>query len=419
MDLADHSARPKTSSGVTGTLALAMLLASLGTSIANIALPVLAEAFEAPFSQVQAVVVAYLAGLTICVVIAGRLGDLYGLKRVLVAGTGVFLAASLLCSVVPNLWFLIAARTIQGAGAGFMMTLSMALMRETADDKHVGRAMGLLGTMSALGTALGPSVGGLLISAAGWRGIFWLQVPLAALALVLAYTMVSADAPPAKKRRPSFWSVLNRDFARNLLINLLVAAVMMSTLVVGPFYLSLGLGLEQKVVGFVMAAGPLISIFSGVPSGRLVDAKGSRPVLMIGLSLLAAGAFLLAVLPDMFGVAGYVVAIVILTPGYQLFQSANNANALTGVAKDSRGTAAGLLSLARNLGLMAGASIMGAVFAYGVGTLDLAQASPTEIAAGMRLAFLVAGGAMIAALAIASQSLRRRLLGWSGQRHHD
>lgn len=396
-----------------------MLLASLGTSIANIALPALAEAFEAPFSQVQAVVVAYLAGLTICVVIAGLLGDRYGPKRVLVAGTGVFLSASLLCSVASNLWLLISARTIQGAGAGFMMTLSMALMRETVADKHVGRAMGLLGTMSALGTALGPSVGGLLISAAGWRGIFWLQVPLAALALVLAYTMVSADAPPAKKRRPSFWSVLNRDFTRNLLINLLVAAVMMSTLVVGPFYLSLGLGLEQKVVGFVMAAGPLISIFSGVPSGRLVDAKGSRPVLMIGLSLLAAGAFLLAVLPDMFGVAGYVVAIVILTPGYQLFQSANNANALTGVDKDSRGTVAGLLSLARNLGLMAGASIMGAVFAYGVGTLDLAQASPAEIAAGMRLAFLVAGGAMIAALAIASRSWRRRLLGWSGQRHRD
>lgn len=403
MGHADHPAQLKTSSGATGTLALAMLLASLGTSIANIALPALGAAFEAPFSQVQAVVVAYLAGLTICVVIAGRLGDRHGLKRVLVAGTWVFLVASLLCSMAPNLWLLIAARTVQGAGAGFMMTLSMALIRQAADDKHVGRAMGLLGTTSALGTALGPSIGGLLISAAGWRGIFWLQVPLAALSLALIYATVSADAPQAKKRHPSLWSVLNKGFARNLLINLLVAAVMMTTLVVGPFYLSLGLGLEQTVVGFVMAIGPLISIFSGVPSGRFVDAKGSRPVLVIGLSLLAAGAFMLALLPDMFGVFGYVVSIVVLTPGYQLFQSANNTHALAGVAKDNRGTAAGLLSLARNLGLMAGASIMGAIFAFGVGTLDLAQASPSEIAAGMRLAFLFAGGMMIAALGIASK----------------
>lgn len=380
-----------------------MLLASLGTSVANIALPALADAFEAPFSQVQAVVVAYLTGLTLCVVIAGRLGDRHGLKRMLVAGTGVFFAASLLCSMAPNLWLLIVARTFQGAGAGFMMTLSMALIRQTADDRHVGRAMGLLGTTSALGTALGPSIGGLLISAAGWRGIFWLQVPLAALALVLAHATLSADAPQVKRRPPNLWSVLNKDFARNLLINLLVAAVMMTTLVVGPFYLSIGLGLDHPVVGFVMAAGPLISIFSGVPSGRFVDAKGSRPVLLTGLCLLASGAFMLALLPDVFGVSGYVVSILVLTPGYQLFQSANNTQALAGVAEAHRGTAAGLLSLARNLGLMAGASIMGAVFALGVGNVDLAQASPTEIAAGMRLAFLFAGGAMIAALAIASR----------------
>ena len=403
MDHADYPAHPKASPGVTGTLALTMLLASLGTSVANIALPALAEAFQAPFSQVQSVVVAYLAGLTISVVVAGRLGDRHGLKRVLVVGTAVFLAASLLCSVAQNLWLLIAARTLQGAGAGFMITLSMALMRQTADDKHVGRAMGLLGTTSALGTALGPSIGGLLISAAGWRGIFWLQVPLAALALVLTYAALSADAPQVKRRPPNSWSVVNREFARNLLTNLLVAAVMMTTLVVGPFYLSLGLGLEPSFVGFVMAVGPLISIFSGITSGRLVDAKGSRPVLVIGLGLLASGAFMLALLPDMFGVYGYVVSIVVLTPGYQLFQSANNTDTLADVAKDSRGTAAGLLSLARNVGLMAGASIMGAVFAFGVGTPDLAQASPTEIAAGMRLAFLFAGGATIAALAIASR----------------
>ena len=89
---------------ITAMLAFSMLLASLGTSIANIALPELAEYFSAPVSQVQMVVVAYLAALTITVVIAGRLGDRYGLKRMLMAGLGLFLAATLICSLVTNLW---------------------------------------------------------------------------------------------------------------------------------------------------------------------------------------------------------------------------------------------------------------------------------------------------------------------------
>lgn len=156
--------------GVTATLALSMGMASLGTSIANIALPALATAFAAPFPQVQAVVVAYLATLTVSVVIAGRLGDHYGLKPMLVVGLSLFLAASLLCAVAPTLWMLIGARAIQGIGAAFLMTLSMALMRQIASEARVGRAMGLLGTVSALGTALGPSLGGLLIPAVGWPG---------------------------------------------------------------------------------------------------------------------------------------------------------------------------------------------------------------------------------------------------------
>ncbi|MEP0275962.1 MAG: MFS transporter, partial [Nitratireductor sp.] len=96
--------------GVTTTLALSMLLGSLGTSIANIALPVLVKTFSAPFHHVQWVVVAYLAALTVSVILAGRLGDLYGLRRMHLFGLGLFLLASLLCGIAPTLWLLIAAR---------------------------------------------------------------------------------------------------------------------------------------------------------------------------------------------------------------------------------------------------------------------------------------------------------------------
>lgn len=387
--------------GMTTTLALSMLLASLGTSIANIALPTLADAFKAPFGQVQGVVVAYLAALTVSVVVAGRLGDRYGLKRTLLVGLSVFASASVLCAMAPNLWLLIGARALQGIGAAILMTLAMALMRQMADEAHIGRAMGLLGTISALGTALGPSVGGLLIPVAGWRGIFWVQVPLAVIALVLATVTLPADQRRARVPSASIWSVADRGHAPSLLINMLVAAVMMTTLVVGPFYLSRGLGLGARDVGFVMAVGPVIAIFSGFPSGRLVDAWGSHRMLALGLVLLMAGAFLLALLPVAAGVVGYVLSIVVLTPGYQLFQAANNTAVLADVAKARRGTVSGMLNLSRNIGLVAGASLMGSVFAFGVGGGEFTDASASDIVSGMRLTFLLAGAMMLAAIAIA------------------
>ncbi|MEO9338793.1 MFS transporter [Mesorhizobium sp. SB112] len=369
--------------------------------MANIALPTVAEAFSAPFSQVQAVVVAYLGTLTISVIIAGQLGDRFGLKSMLVTGLLLFAVASLLCAVAPTLWLLIGARALQGIGAAFLMTLAMALMRQTANEAHVGRAMGMLGTTSALGTALGPSLGGLLIPLAGWRGIFWVQVPLVVLALVLALSALPSDPGRGKAPSASPWSVMDRRLAPNLVVNILVAAVMMATLVVGPFFLSRALGLEARHVGFIMAVGPAISIFSGVPSGRLVDLWGSRRVLAIGLILLTVGAFLLALLPSMIGVVGYVLSIVVLAPGYQLFQAANNTAVLADVSKDRRGTVSGLLSFSRNIGLIAGASCMGAFFAFGTGTEDIIRATPAAIATGMQLTFLLAAGMMLVATGIA------------------
>lgn len=385
-------------------LALAMLLASLGTSIANIALPALKTAFAADFAVVQAVVVAYLGALTLTVVVAGRLGDRHGLRRMLLVGLGLFALASLLCGLAPGLAWLIAARALQGVGAGFLMTLAMALMRETATAERLGRAMGLLGTVSALGTALGPVLGGVLVGAAGWRAIFLVQVPLALLGFVLVRASLPEvsppEVPPQRNRAGRPRQAIDGGLARGLVVNLLVAAVMMATLVVGPFYLGAGLGLTAAMAGLVMAVGPMISIVGGVPAGRLVDARGARAVLALGLGLLTAGAFLLALLPGVAGIAGYVLAIAVLTPGYQLFQAANNTAVLAEVAADRRGMVSGLLGLSRNLGLIAGASVLGAVFAWGAGG-DLGQAAGAEIAAGLRLTFVIAGGLMLLALALA------------------
>jgi MFS family permease len=388
---------------VQGVLALAMLLAALGTSIANVALPALARDLAAPFAQVQGVVTAYLMALTLSVVVAGRLGDRLGLKRVLAAGLALFAAGALACALAPGFWALVAARAVQGMGAAVMMVLAMALMRQSAGLGAMGRAMGLLGTVSALGTALGPVLGGALLPLAGWRGLFWLQLPLGLLALVLALVVLPQGRAAGAAPIPGLRAVMDRDLLPGLIVNLLVAAVMMATLTVGPFYLTGALGLTAPQAGLVMAVGPVVSILSGLPAGRLVDRFGSGRVLGLGLGLLAVGAAGLALLPGFAGVAGYALALAVLTPGYQLFQAANNTQALAERPEALRGTVSGLLALSRNLGLIAGASGLGAVFALGAGSGDLAQAGPEALTQGLRLTFLTG-----AALALVALGLTRR-----------
>jgi len=433
---------------VLASLSLSMLLASLGTSIANVGLPTLAQAFNSSFQAVQWVVLAYLLAITTLIVSVGRLGDLLGRRRLLLAGQGLFTVASALCGLAPSLEMLIAARAVQGLGAATMLALSMALVGETVPKARTGSAMGMLGTMSAVGTALGPSLGGVLIAAVGWRPIFLVNVPLGILAMVLtqrhlpashqrraaaaagfdhvgtavlaltlaayALAMTLGRGSPgvlngmlllaaacgvalfvriqARAASPLVRLAMLRDrsLSASLVANMLVSTVLMATLVVAPFYLSLALGLSAGMVGAIMSLGPVISVFSGVPAGRAVDRWGASRMLTAGLALMVAGALALTVLPPLLGVAGYMLGIALLTPGYQLFQASNNTAVMADVVPDQRGVISGLLNLSRNLGLITGASFMGAVFALATHTVDITTAQPPAIVTGMQATFAVA-----------------------------
>jgi len=440
-------------------LSLSALLSSLGTSIANVGLPTMAQALGASFWQVQWIVLAYLLAITTLVVSAGRLGDILGRRRLLLGGIFLFTVASVLCGLAPTLWLMIAARGLQGLGAAIMMALTMAFVGETVPKAKTGSAMGLLGTMSAIGTALGPSLGGILIAGFGWQAIFLVNVPLGILAFGLAYRHLPVDAQAPKTDRARFDSLgtfllaltlaayalamtigrgsfgpLNmalllaavigsglfvlaesraasplirlamfRDPAldASLAMNALVSTVMMATLVVGPFYLSGALELDAALVGIVMSIGPIISILSGIPAGRIVDRFGTPFTVIVGLIEMAAGSFALSVLPGIFGIAGYIAAIVVLTPGYQLFQAANNTAAMTDIRPEQRGVISGMLNLSRNLGLITGASVMGAVFALASATIDITAANPEAVATGLRITFAVAALLIVVALVIA------------------
>jgi len=200
--------------------------------------------------------------------------------------------------------------------------------------------------------------------------------------------------------------VLGAGFA----MSALVTTVVMATLVVGPFYLSGALALDAARVGLAMSCGPIVAALAGVPAGRLVDRLGARRMTIAGLVGMAFGCAILPMLPARFGVAGYIGPLALITAGYALFQAANNTAVMADVRADQRGVVAGLLTLSRNLGLVTGASVMGAVFALGAGASDMAAARPQDVAAGMRITFAVAAALIGAALAIAavSHALARR-----------
>ena len=152
----------------------------------------------------------------------------------------------------------------------------------------------------------------------------------------------------------------------------------------------------------------MVAILSGIPSGRLVDRWGSRYIVAIGLIFLIIGSFMLAIVPKLMGLSGYIFPIIILTLGYQLFQAANNTMTLADVPKARQGMVSGLLSLSRNMGLIIGASVMGAIFSFGVGTIQFNQATALAIIDGMQFTFLCAGALMIVGLLISCVSFRRR-----------
>ncbi|MGT3278695.1 MFS transporter [Yersinia enterocolitica] len=447
------------------SLSLPMLLSSLATSIANVGLPTLTQALNASFQDAQWVVLAYLLAITTSAISIGRMGDIIDKRLLLKAGIGLFTVASVGCALAPTMVILIAARVLQGLGAAAMMTLTLALVGETVGQEKTGRVMGMLGTVSALGTALGPSLGGILIAGFGWPAMFLINIPLGLLALLLisrylpcnrtAFTQPQSGFDPigmlllgltlalyalsmtwghgrfdarnlallaaaigvwlfsrAEKRAkyPLIQTAILRHsvLCGSLIMSTLVTTIMMSTLIVGPFYLSRALGLPAQWVGLAMSAGPIVAALGGIPAGYAVDKLGAQIMVTGGLVGVTFGATILAIIPSAWGVLGYVLPVCLITAGYAIFQTANNTLMIKSVSAGQRGVVSGMLNLSRNLGLITGASVMGAIFAFASTAQNIQLAATTDIIQGMQLTYGVAALLATIALGISVTHLRNK-----------
>lgn len=464
--------RPPHTGFVLAGLSFGILLSQLGTNIVNVGLPQLVITFDSSFAAVQWVVVSYLLVVTALIVGVGRFGDQLGKKRLYLSGLAIFMAASIVCALSQNLVMLIAGRAMQGLGGAILMSLSFAFVGEVFPKERTGFAMGVLSTMVSFGIALGPSLGSLALASFGWPGMFWLNLPFGILAylLISRYLPTVLDAPkhavPAarfdwlgtallaaalaayslamtfsgsrgfsdllvaqlllgacaglvlflvvqiKASSPLLRLAMFRHFllSASMVMSVLIYAVMMATLVLGPFFLSKAVGLDTRGVGMVMTIGPIAAALMGVPAGFLADRYGARLIMVIGIALFTIGAFGMSQVSVANGVVIYVAAILFISIGLALFQTPNNTAVMADARPEQRGLVSGLLALARNLGLITGASLMGAVFALAVGG-DTNTASADAIAGGMRMAFQLAGFMGAVALLLALATLRRRRQG--------
>jgi EmrB/QacA subfamily drug resistance transporter len=178
---------------VAGVVVLGVFMSILDTTIVNVALETLARELRAPLDEIQWVATGYLLSLAIVIPLSGWFSERFGSKRVWMSSVAIFGLGSALCGLAWSSGALIAFRIVQGIGGGMIMPVSMSLLAQTAGPRRVGRVMAVVGVPMLLAPVFGPVIGGLIVDSVSWRWIFYVNVPVVLLALVLAARLLRSD----------------------------------------------------------------------------------------------------------------------------------------------------------------------------------------------------------------------------------
>jgi EmrB/QacA subfamily drug resistance transporter len=400
---------------------LTLFMNTIDGTIVNVALPTLTRELSTDFATVQWVVLAFLLGLTALMLSMGRLGDMIGKKRVFTVGLILFVLASVLCGLAPGVYWLIAFRFVQAVGAAMTLALGVAIVTETWPPQERGRAIGTTAGIISLGIAAGPVLGGLILQALSWRWIFFVNLPVGLVALVLVWRFVPAVPPLRRAERFDFlgagltgiallafalamtftqtlgllaWPTLallalagvtlvlfvrveqglpapmmdlslfrHRSFSLNLFTGFLSFVAIAGVVLLLPFYLQLVMGLSQRQVGLLMGVVPSVLAVLGPLSGTLADRFGTRPVSLVGLALLVLGYLSLTRLDVFSTPSQFVWYLLPVGLGMGTFQSPNNTAIMNTAPRARLGIASGMLSMTRTLGQLTGIALLGAFFA--------------------------------------------------------
>ena len=435
-------------------------MGQLDASIVTVALPSLQRAFGTTLAGVEWVALAYLIVLVALVAPIGRLADMAGRKFFYLLGFALFVIGSALCALAPVLLALDAARVCQAIGAAMLQANSVALIAHAVPRSQLGRALGVQAAAQGVGLALGPSVGGALLQLGDWRTIFWINVPIGIVALVLGWlvlprsrdlqdaqafdwtgaalflpavactlgalsfagempagggatvTLLAAGAfaftiafvaRERRARHPVVDLVLfgSRTFSLGLVAALLAYATTFGTLFIVPFFLARELDIGPGIAGLQLTALPVALGLTAPLAGALADRFGLRRLTTAGMVLTAIGLVVLIAGRDMTVVR--VVALALIGAGLGAFTPANNAAIMGAAPLQRSGAAGGILNLTRGLGTSAGVALCGSIYAFVQVRAPRATPDDGFVATVIALAVL----ALLAALAASARSERR------------
>jgi EmrB/QacA subfamily drug resistance transporter len=435
------------------------LLSSAASSTVTQAMPEFGRELGVSIDTAGWVMEAFLVAVTVLLLPAGRISDVLGHGRVYLTGFVVFGLASLACGFSSSFAWLLVARVAQGMGSALVMATAPALLTTSFPAAKRGTALGVASTATYTGLTIGPPLGGALIAGLGWRWVFFLNVPIAAVIIALGLILLR-DGP--RRRAPVHdlagtatlaaglpmllvalleaprWGWLSpwvlafglggagvlaafvvietrvasplldlglfasRTFTGAVLSAVANYVAIFVPLILMPYYLREGLGMSPVEVGMLLTAQPLVMAIVASPSGWLSDRIGTQWLAAGGMTILAAGLLGLATVG---GGTGHVVVgawLGLTGLGTGIFISPNSSALMGAAPRDQQGVAGSVLAVGRNLGMMIGVATAMTVFTYAGGTTGHAWAAD-EFAA-LRWAVLVA--AAVAALGAAAAALR-------------
>lgn len=403
-------------------ISISIFMATLDGSIVNIALPVMSKELSVSIGSIQWVVTSYLLSISVLLLIWGKISDLYGKKMIFASGFIIFTIGSALCGISSSLGMLVFSRVTQAVGASSMMALSQGIITSTFPPNERGRALGISGATVAIGSLVGPSLGGILVDAAGWKSIFLINIPIGIIGTILTFIIIpSIHEAPTSTRFDFKGSVMFIGFLlllflgllflqeggisvgiftlmffmsvvilfffikyerthENPLINLklfetrvfslglgsafLSFTALSSTTLFIPFYLQLFLKYGPLTAGLLISAYPLTTAILSPITGFISDKISYRPLTVTGLAINTVVLFRLSTIGSSTSSLEFIILMIFLGAGVAIFQSPNNSSVMGSVPKEHLGIAGGINALFRNLGLVSGTTLSVLIFSY-------------------------------------------------------
>jgi len=384
-------------------LSAGTFMATVDGSIVNVALPTMRVELQTTIGGAEWIVTAYLLCISATLLLAGRLGDRVGHRRVFTGGLLLFTLGSALCGAAPGLGALVAARAVQALGAAAMLSIGPAMITATFPPERRGQALGAVTTVVAVGLTAGPPLGGFLIQHLSWRWVFYVNLPVGIAGAVWASRVLPETAAARGRPAPVLDLALfrSRNFTVGILAGLLSYAALFTATLMNPFYLAQQRGLAPQELGAMMMIVPLALSVASPVGGWLADRYPSRAVGPAGMALVGAGLAGLALLPAEASLLAFGLRQAALGLGMGLFQPPNNSAAMGSLPRERLGAGSGLLATARNLGMAGGIALAGALFHARAGS---AVAGP-RFQAGYRGALLAGAALAVTSALISAQAV--------------